>query len=84
MRSHQVHPTRKPSKLLEPRAKAVFCPIRRERKIYFEKLDVAAIQCNLTLIPRPGQRAEVDPVCLVCCPHCDTAPRRPIASSVYS
>ena len=27
---------------------------RRERKIYFEKLDVAAIRCNLTLIPRPG------------------------------
>ena len=46
---------------------------RRERKIYFEKLDVAAIQCNLTLIPRPGQRAEVDPVCLVCCTHWYTA-----------
>lgn len=36
---------------------------RRERKIYFEKLDVAAIRCNLTLIPRPGQRGEAaDPV----------------------
>lgn len=38
-----------------------FC--RRERKIYFEKLDVAVIRCNLTLIPRPGQRGEADPVC---------------------
>jgi hypothetical protein len=65
MHSHHVHPAGKPRNLLEPRAKAVLCPTRRERKIYFEKLDVAAIQCNLTLIPRPGQRAEVDPVCLV-------------------
>ena len=49
------------------------CLTRRERKIYFEKLDVAAIQCNLTLIPRPGQRAEVDPVCPTCCTQRDTA-----------